>query len=39
MRFDRIDSTQLVQIVALGIVSFGLALGVCFIAYLDNGGY
>ena len=39
MRFDRIDSTQLIQIVALCIVSFGLAIGVCFIAYLDNGGY
>ena len=39
MRFDRLDSTTLVQMVALAIVSFGLAIGVCFIAYLDNGGY
>jgi hypothetical protein len=39
MRFDRLDESQLIQMVALAIVSFGLAVGVCFIAYLDNGGY
>lgn len=37
MRFDRLDSETLVQMVALGIVSFGLALGLAFIAYLDGG--
>lgn len=37
MRFDRLDSETLVQMVALGVVSFGLALGLAFIAYLDGG--
>ena len=35
----RLDESKLIQLAALGIVSFGLAIGVCFIAYLDNGGY
>ena len=37
MRFDRLDSDTLVQMVALGIVSFGLAFGLALIAYLDGG--
>ena len=37
MRFDRIDESQLIQITALAIVSFALAVGVCLIAYLDGG--
>jgi hypothetical protein len=37
MRLNRLDSDTLVQMVALGIVSFGLALGLAFIAYLDGG--
>ena len=37
MRLNRLDSESLVQMVALGIVSFGLALGLAFIAYLDGG--
>ena len=37
MRFDRIDSDKLVQLVALGIVTFGLAIGLALIAYLDGG--
>jgi hypothetical protein len=37
MRFDRLDSDTLVQLTALAIVTFGLALGLAFIAYLDGG--
>ena len=37
MRFDRIDSDTMVQMVALGIVTFGLAFGLALIAYLDGG--
>ena len=37
MRLDRLDSETLVQLVALAIVTFGLALGLAFIAYLDGG--
>ena len=37
MRLDRLDSETLVQLVALAIVSFGLALGLALIAYLDGG--
>ena len=37
MRFNRLDTETLVQLTALAIVSFGLALGVCMIAYLDGG--
>ena len=33
----RIDSDKLVQLVALGIVTFGLAFGLALIAYLDGG--
>lgn len=37
MRFTRLDSETLVQLTALGIVTFGLAFGLAFIAYLDGG--
>jgi len=37
MRLDRLDSETLVQMVALSIVTFGLALGLALIAYLDGG--
>ena len=37
MRLDRLDSETLVQLVALAIVTFGLALGLALIAYLDGG--
>jgi hypothetical protein len=37
MRYTRLDTETLVQMVALGIVSFGLALGLTLIAYLDGG--
>ncbi len=39
MRLDRLDSETLVQLVALAIVTFGLALGLAFIAYLDGNPY
>jgi len=35
MRYTRLDSDTLVQMVALGVVSFGLALGLALIAYLE----
>ena len=37
MRYTRLDTDTLVQIVALGIVALGLALGLALIAYLDGG--
>ena len=37
MRYTRLDSETLVQLVALGIVTFGLAFGLALIAYLDGG--
>ena len=37
MRYTRLDSETLVQLVALGIVTFGLAIGLALIAYLDGG--
>lgn len=37
MRYTRLDSDTLVQMVALGIVTFGLAIGLALIAYLDGG--
>ena len=37
MRLDRLDTDTLVQLTALSIVSFGLAIGLAFIAYLDGG--
>lgn len=37
MRFNRLDAETMIQITALGIVSFGLAIGLALIAYLDGG--
>ena len=37
MRYTRLDTDTLVQMVALGIVTFGLALGLALIAYFDGG--
>jgi len=37
MRLNRLDTDTLVQLTALCIVSFGLALGLALIAYLDGG--
>ena len=37
MRYTRLDTDTLVQMVALAIVTFGLALGLALIAYLDGG--
>jgi len=37
MRYTRLDSDTLVHMVALGIVTFGLAIGLALIAYLDGG--
>jgi len=37
MRYTRLDSETLIQMVALGVVTFGLAFGLALIAYLDGG--
>lgn len=37
MRFDRLDENTLIQMVAMSIVSYGMAIGLAFIAYRDGG--
>ena len=38
MRFDRLDGNSLIQTAAAAILSFGIAIGVCMIAYFDGDG-
>ena len=39
MKLDRLDNNNMVQLVASAVLTFGIAIGVCMIAYFDGGNY
>ena len=39
MRLDRLDTNNLAQLAACAVLTFGIAIGVCMIAYFDGGNY